>query len=203
MKKIRMDRFRLALIPLALTVITCTESSLSASPREASTIEIAGGVSVPNELQAFVKRMSNERKLADAQQIAAARRLGIETRSWASPSIAKLLSGDIDNDGKSDLALVYSLEGMGGGNYFESELAVFHGGPDGYQFADRTLLGSQPNIQAFGVLDPIEITTGAILCRCTDAFGAARDDIRCPNSARYYRLPFRNGRLGDARPPWK
>src|SRR5829696_2103935 len=49
----------------------------------------------------------------------------------------KILRGDVNNDGKEDLVVLYTLEGFGGGNLHVQYLAVFLSNGKAFRYANH------------------------------------------------------------------
>jgi hypothetical protein len=57
----------------------------------------------------------------------------------------KILRGDVNNDGKEDLVVLYTLEGFGGGNLYIQYLAVFLGNGKNFLYANHKSAGGKNN----------------------------------------------------------
>jgi len=51
--------------------------------------------------------------------------------------------GDVNRDGKSDVVVLYTLEGFGGGNSYTQYLAVFLGKRNDFRFAANVMVGGK------------------------------------------------------------
>jgi hypothetical protein len=55
----------------------------------------------------------------------------------------KVLRGDVNGDRKTDLVVLYTLEGFGGGNNYIQYLAIFLGKGNTFQYAANTAVGGK------------------------------------------------------------
>lgn len=55
----------------------------------------------------------------------------------------KVVLGDLDSDGDKDVAVQYTLEGMGGGNNFAQMLAIFRNDKGIYKFVTEEVVGGK------------------------------------------------------------
>lgn len=78
-----------------------------------------------NAIKAYIARQA---KAADADEYTDAR---------------KIVFGDLDNDGDADAAVLYTLEGFGGGNFWVQTLAVFINNRGVFKFAAEESIGSK------------------------------------------------------------
>ena len=128
---------------------------------------------------------------ANAAIAAHARRVG----GQAPRESRKTCEGDVNGDGKGDVAVVYTIEGIGGGKGSTQYLLVLVASPQGV-----------------GASAPKEVgTTGKrYVERCTLAAGvieadtkewAASDAMCCPSKTGHLRLGFDKGKVVDAPAP--
>lgn len=113
----------------------------------------------------------------------------------APKEVRKSCEGDLNGDGHSDVVVIYTIEGVGGGN-------------DWTQYA--TVMTSTP--QGFGATMPKEIGDKSVRAvdGCTIAAPMIELDVKtygpkdascCPSVPGKVRLSFANGALGDAATP--
>lgn len=55
----------------------------------------------------------------------------------------KILRGDVDGDRKTDLVVLYTLEGFGGGNDHRQYIAIFLGKGKGFRYATNDVVGGK------------------------------------------------------------
>ena len=166
-------------------------------------VDVRDGRTVPTEVIEYIEGEGAKRRKEEAKAIEQARREMITVDDWAKGYVYKILNGDIDGDGDLDTVVGYSLQGMGGGNYYESNLALFLREGGKLIFKTQAPLGGKPNIQAFGVLDPVAIQKGRIACKCISYREDSDPAIKCPKGKPTYDLIYKGGRFSDAMPPWK
>jgi hypothetical protein len=88
--------------------------------------------------------------------------------------IRKTIEGDLNHDGESDVAVLYTIEGQGGSNNYIQYLAVFVRRKTGLVFAARTPVGGK-NRRA---IEFISIKNNTMFFETT-AYGP-RDPSCCP-----------------------
>ena len=107
------------------------------------------------------------------------------------PVARKVLRGDINGDRKTDLVVLYTLEGFNGSNNYRDYLAVFLGNGKGFRYAGKEVVGGH----AGRSVELKSITNGRINL---DTMDPKRGDPACcpskPGKTRYF---FRNGKLRE------
>jgi hypothetical protein len=90
-----------------------------------STVAVSAQSALETSVRAFLKK---EAKDNEADEYAEAR---------------KIVTGDLDNDGDVDAAVLYTLEGFGGGNFWVQSIAVFTNIRGMYKFATKEDVGAK------------------------------------------------------------
>ena len=105
----------------------------------------------------------------------------------------KIVKGDVNGDGKTDLVVLYSLEGFGGGNSYAQYLAVFLSKGKTYLYTANSVVGGKLSRD----VTLVSISGGKINLE-TMAY-AKNDAACCPSKKGKTRYTFVNGRLKEAK----
>lgn len=103
----------------------------------------------------------------------------------------KVLRGDVNGDKKTDLVVLYSLEGFGGGNNYIQYLAVFLGIGKTFRYAANEPVGGKFARD----VDLRSITASGINLNTKEY--KKNDAACCPSRSSKARFVFRNGKLKE------
>ena len=107
------------------------------------------------------------------------------------PEARKILRGDVNRDKRTDLVVLYSLEGFGGGNNYTQYLAVFLGSGKTFRNAANEPVGGKfrRDIDLKSIVDrTINLDTKEY---------RKNDAACCPSKSGKTRYTFRNGKLRE------
>jgi hypothetical protein len=103
----------------------------------------------------------------------------------------KVLRGDVNGDRKTDLVVLYSLEGFGGGNNYIQYLAVFLGNGKTFRYATNEPVGGKMRRDI-----DLKSITGSTINLNTKEY-RKNDAACCPSRDAKTRYVFRNGKLRE------
>ena len=103
----------------------------------------------------------------------------------------KVLHGDVNGDKKTDVVVLYSLEGFGGGNGYVQYLAVFLGNGKTFRYATNEAVGGK-----FRRDVDLKSVTGSTINLDTKEY-RKKDPACCPSKIGKARFVFRNGKLRE------
>jgi hypothetical protein len=103
----------------------------------------------------------------------------------------KVLRADVNGDRKTDLVVLYSLEGFGGGNNYIQYLAVFLGNGKTFRYATNEPVGGKMRRD----IDLKSIT--ALRINLNTKEYRKNDAACCPSRPGKTRYVFRNGKLRE------
>lgn len=107
------------------------------------------------------------------------------------PVARKVLRGDVDGDKKTDIVVLYTLEGFNGSNNYRDYLAVFLGNGKSFRYAAKEVVGGH----AGRSVELKSIINGRINL---DTMEPRRNDPACcPSKPGKTRYIFRNGKLRE------
>ena len=107
----------------------------------------------------------------------------------------KVLTGDLDHDGVADAAVLYTIEGMNGGNNYVQYLAVFLRENGKLVAAAHTVVGGKLNRE----VSLQAIQDGVIVFR-TKSY-AKNDAACCPSKPGTARFALADGKLTEEKSP--
>lgn len=118
------------------------------------------------------------------REITEAIRLHESITGGVHPGIREVVRGDLDEDGDEDAAVVYTIEGMGGGNLYEQYLSIFLQEPHGWRPGPAIKVGGK-NHRSINIRG---ITEGSVTLETLSY--AAGDASCCPSlkGETHYRL---------------
>jgi len=125
---------------------------------------------------------------ANAAIAAHARRVG----GQAPKESRKTCEGDVNGDGKTDAAVVYTVEGAGGGNAWTQYIMVMVAAPQGVGAT------SPKEVGATGQRSVETCTLGTGTIDATTKEWAPTDPSCCPSKAGTLKLGFEKGKVVDA-----
>lgn len=125
---------------------------------------------------------------ANAAIAAHARRVG----GQAPKEARKTCEGDINGDGKPDAAVVYTIEGEGGGNGWKQYVMVMVAAPQGVGATSPKEVGAKGQRS----VETCTLGTGTI--EATTKEWAPADPSCCPSKAGTLKLAFEKGKVVDA-----
>ena len=110
----------------------------------------------------------------------------------------KVVAGDLNHDGVSDLAVLYTIEGAGGGNNYTQYLAVvrFDVRRDNLLRTTHTVVGGKGNRAA-----PTGIESGDNVIFLTTLGYGPHDAMCCPSIKGSARFVLADGKLVSQPPP--
>jgi hypothetical protein len=103
----------------------------------------------------------------------------------------KVLRGDVNGDKKTDLVVLYSLEGFGGGNNYIQYLAIFLGNGKTFRYATNEPVGGKLRRDI-----DLKSITGSTINLNTKEY-RKNDAACCPSKSGKTRYAFRNGKLRE------
>ena len=107
------------------------------------------------------------------------------------PEARKILRGDVNRDKRTDLVVLYSLEGFGGGNNYTQYLAVFLGVGKTFRNAADEPVGGKWRRDV-----ELESIAGMTINLETKEY-RKNDAACCPSKSSKTRYIFRNGKLRE------
>ncbi len=125
---------------------------------------------------------------ANAAIAAHARRAG----GQAPRESRKTCEGDVNGDGKTDAAVLYTIEGVGGADGWTQHLLVLVAAPQGVGATNPKEIGAAGKRR----VESCTLTKGAI--EATTKEWAPADPACCPSKAGTLRLGFDKGKVVDA-----
>lgn len=116
-----------------------------------------------------------------------------DERAEEYPDARKVLRGDINGDKKTDLVILYTLEGFNGSNNYLQYLAVFLGTGKSFRYAAKEVVGGHAgrNIELKSIINR-RINLNTMDPR-------RNDPACCPSKPGKTRYVFRNGKLREVK----
>ena len=105
----------------------------------------------------------------------------------------KIVRGDVNGDGKTDLVVLYSLEGFNGGNSYGQYLAIFVGSGRSFRYAANAAVAGKLN----RTVELVSVVGGRINLDTTGY--RPNDPACCPTKKGKTHYVFANGRLKETR----
>ena len=103
----------------------------------------------------------------------------------------KIIRGDLNGDGKEDVAVLYTLEGFGGTNLYLQYLAVFINRGNKFVYATQRRVGGKNQ----RILELKSIAKGQINFETQEYL--RQDASCCPSGKGHARFTFNNGKLKE------
>lgn len=135
-------------------------------------------VQARNNVSVIDKFIANQAKREKAEEYTEAR---------------KIIRGDLNNDGKEEFAVLYTLEGFGGGNLFLQYLAIFTNQGGNLKYVAQQIVGGKDRrILMFKSISKSQINFD------TKEY-LSKDASCCPSGKGKARFSFSNGKLTEMR----